>query len=103
MVHLCNAIISNASIGPQCISAYLSTANMEFKQEELVEREIELACYLRTGLSLKDIALKTGLSKKILTAHFRNMMEKLKAADMNELTELVRGGAAKTCRKLTSE
>jgi DNA-binding NarL/FixJ family response regulator len=63
---------------------------MEFKQEELVEREIELASYLRIDLSLKDIAVKTGLSKKILTAHFRNMMEKLNAADMDELIELIR-------------
>ena len=62
---------------------------MEFKQEELVEREIEIAGYLMQGFSLKMIALKTGLNKKILTAHLLNMMGKLKARDTNELIKLI--------------
>ena len=58
---------------------------MEFKQEELVEREIEIAGYLLQDFSLKRISEKTGLSKKLLVAHIRNMMEKLKAEDMSAL------------------
>jgi DNA-binding CsgD family transcriptional regulator len=62
---------------------------MEFKNEELVEREMEIACYLLQDFSLNQIALKIGLNKKILTAHLRNMMEKLRAADMDELIKLI--------------
>jgi DNA-binding CsgD family transcriptional regulator len=63
---------------------------MEFKQEEFVEREIEIASYLIQDLSLKLIAVKTGLNKKILTAHLRNMMKKLKADDIDELIKLIK-------------
>jgi len=58
---------------------------MEFKQEELVEREIEIGGYLLQNFSLKQISEKTGLSKKLLVAHIRNMMGKLKAANMSIL------------------
>jgi DNA-binding NarL/FixJ family response regulator len=58
---------------------------MEFKNEELVEREIEIAGYLINGFSLKYISHATGLSKKLLAAHLRNMMKKLKADGMTEL------------------
>jgi DNA-binding CsgD family transcriptional regulator len=50
---------------------------MEFKKEELVDREIEIAGYLLQNFSLKQMSEKTGLSKKHLAAHLRNMMEKL--------------------------
>ena len=63
---------------------------MEFKQEELVEREIEIGGYLLQDFSLKRISEKTGLSKKLLVAHIRNMMEKLKAEDMSALIKLLR-------------
>ena len=63
---------------------------MEFKQEELVEREIEIAGYLTQDFSLKHISEKTGLSKKLLVAHVKNMMEKLKAEDMTALIKLLR-------------
>jgi DNA-binding NarL/FixJ family response regulator len=52
---------------------------MEFKHEELIEREIEIAGYLVLGFSLKHIAETTGLSKRLLVTHIKNMMEKLKA------------------------
>ena len=58
---------------------------MEFKQEELVEREIEIGGYLLQNFSLKQISEKTGLSKKLLVAHIRNMMGKLKAGNMSIL------------------
>ncbi len=57
---------------------------MEFKQEALVERKIEIAAFLLQDFSLKLMSEKTGLSKKLLTAHIRNMMEKLKAKDTAE-------------------
>lgn len=63
----------------------LFTMTLEFKQEELVEREIEIASYLLQHSSIKMIALRTGLGKEILIAHLRNMMKKLMASDMKEL------------------
>jgi DNA-binding CsgD family transcriptional regulator len=62
---------------------------LEFKREELVEREIEIAGYLVQNFSLKMIVLRTGLAEEILRAHLRNMMKKLKAANMKELKEWV--------------
>ncbi|CAN5654925.1 hypothetical protein BH10BAC3_BH10BAC3_04490 [soil metagenome] len=50
---------------------------MQFINEELVDREIEIASYLLQSLSLKQIGGKTGLSKKHIVAHIRNMQEKL--------------------------
>ena len=63
---------------------------MEFKHEELVEREKEIAGYLLLDLSLKQICDKTGLQKKIIAAHIQNMMEKLGTKDMKTLIELLR-------------
>lgn len=63
---------------------------MEFKHEELVEREIEIAGYLLNDVSLRHIEKNTGLSKKHLDAHIKNMMEKLKAENMEELIELLK-------------
>ena len=62
---------------------------MEFKSEELVEREIEIGGYMVHGLSMKQISLKTGLSKKHVATHKRNMMEKLKTTDMTSLIKLL--------------
>ena len=62
---------------------------MEFKSEELVEREIEIGGYLLQHLSMKQISLNTGLSKKHIAAHIRNMMEKLQAESMIELIQLL--------------
>ncbi|MEO8111884.1 MAG: LuxR C-terminal-related transcriptional regulator [Ginsengibacter sp.] len=63
---------------------------MEFKKEELVDREIEIAGLLIHNISLNQIAETTGLSKKLLTAHVKNMMQKIKANDMNELIQLLK-------------
>jgi len=63
---------------------------MEFKQEELVKREIEIAGYLLQNFSIKVICEKAALSKKHLVAHIRNMMEKLKAEDMEGLIKLLK-------------
>ena len=63
---------------------------MEFKQEELVEREMEIGGYLLQDLSMKQIIEKTGLSKKLITAHIGNMMEKLKAEDITTLIRLLK-------------
>jgi len=63
---------------------------MEFKHEELVEREKEIAGYLLLDLSVKQICDKIGLKKKIIAAHIRNMMEKLGTKDMKTLIELLR-------------
>ncbi len=63
---------------------------MEFKHEELVERELEIGSYLLNAVSLKDISKKTGLSKKHLDAHIKNMMKKLKADNMEDLINLLK-------------
>ncbi len=63
---------------------------MEFKKEELVDREIEIAGLLIRNVSLNQIAETTGLSKKLLTAHIKNMMQKIKANDMNSLIKLLK-------------
>jgi DNA-binding NarL/FixJ family response regulator len=63
---------------------------MEFKNEELVEREIEIGDYLLQNFSLKQIAEKTGLSKKILAAHISNMMIKLKVENTEALITLLK-------------
>ncbi len=63
---------------------------MEFKQEELVEREIEIAGYLTQDFLLNRISEKTGLNKKLLVAHIRNMMKKLKVEDITALIRLLK-------------
>ena len=63
---------------------------MEFKNEELVEREIEIGNYLLQNFSLKLISEKTGLSRKIIAAHIHNMMKKLKAEDIAKLIVLLK-------------
>ncbi len=63
---------------------------MEFKNEELIEREIEIAGLIIHHVPLKQLAETTGLSKKILTAHIKNMMQKLKANDMETLIQLLK-------------
>jgi DNA-binding CsgD family transcriptional regulator len=63
---------------------------VEFKKEILIDREKEIATYLLQNLSLTLMSEKTGLSKKLLTAHIRNMMEKLKAKDTAGLLKLLR-------------
>ena len=76
----------------KCFSSVLFTQHiMEFKQEELVQREIEIASYLLNNFSLRHIEKKTGLSRKHLDAHIKNMMEKLKAANIEELVKLLKG------------
>ncbi len=64
---------------------------MEFKNEELIEREKEIAGYLVNNFSSRQISEKTGLSKKHLEAHIKNMMEKLKVEDIGELIKLLKG------------
>ena len=63
---------------------------IEFKKEELVDREVEIGGYLMQDYSLKLISEKTGLKKKTLTAHINNMMKKLKTKDTAELVKLLR-------------
>jgi len=63
---------------------------MEFKHEELIEREIEIAGYLVQGFSLKHISETTGLSKRLLVTHIKNMMKKLSAEDMSTLIKLLK-------------
>ena len=63
---------------------------MEFKREELIEREIEIAGYLVQDFSLRHISGTTSISKRLLAAHVRNMMKKLAAEDMPELRRLLK-------------
>jgi DNA-binding NarL/FixJ family response regulator len=63
---------------------------MEFKSEELLEREIEIAQCLLQGNKLSEIAEKTGLSKRHVTAHIRNMITKLKTENVKSLLYLLK-------------
>ena len=63
---------------------------MYFKNEELIAREIEIARYLVQHASLKNICENTGLSKKIVTAHIKNMMKKLEVADIDVLIQMLK-------------
>jgi len=62
---------------------------MEFKQETLLQREIEIADFLLKGFSLQQIATHLEVNKKIVKAHIRNMMQKLKAENLKDLIELI--------------
>ena len=63
---------------------------MEFKEEELVDRELEIARYLRLGMSMKEICEKTGVSSKHVSAHINNMRIKLKAKEITGLIKLLK-------------
>ncbi len=63
---------------------------MEFKQEEIVEREIEIAAYLLQDFSLQQIADQLAVNKKIIKAHIRNMMQKLNAENMDDLIQSIK-------------
>ncbi len=62
---------------------------MEFKKEELVEREIEIAQCLLEGRTLTQICTKTGISKKHVVAHVRNMLSKMKVKSIESLLPLL--------------
>ena len=63
---------------------------MSFKYGILTVREIEISGYLKEKKSLREIEQKTGLSKKILTAHLRNMMKKLRVNDPEDILQMIR-------------
>ena len=63
---------------------------MKFKQEELLEREIEIAYYLLRHFSLRQIADQLAVNKIIIKAHFRNMMQKLNAENIEDLIQLIK-------------
>ena len=63
---------------------------MEFLKEALINREIEIATYLLNDFSLKKIAVELAVSKKIITAHVQNMMQKLHAENMEDLVRLLK-------------
>ncbi len=63
---------------------------MEFKYEQLVEHEIEIAGYLIQDISLKRISEQTGLSKKLIAAHIHNMMKKLQADNLERLIAILK-------------
>ena len=70
--------------------AIYTTNMMEFKNEELIEREIEIAQHLVQDFSLNQIAGETGINKKLLTVHMRNMMKKLNAENMSTLIKILK-------------
>ena len=63
---------------------------MEFKQEALVEREIEIAAFLLQDFSPEQIADYLAVNKKIIKAHIRNMMQKLNAKNIEELIRSIK-------------
>ena len=63
---------------------------MKFKQEELVEREIEIASYFFRHSSFRQIADQLVVNKIIIKAHIRNMMQKLNAEKIEDLILLIK-------------
>ncbi len=63
---------------------------MEFKQEALVKREIEIAAFLLQDFSLPQIAGQLAVNKKIIKAHIRNMMQKLNAKNIEDLIQSIK-------------
>lgn len=63
---------------------------MEFEKEEFIDREIEIAHLLIQNYPLKKIRTETGLSRKLLTAHIKNMMQKLKTNQLQSLIRLLK-------------
>ena len=63
---------------------------MEFKREQLVDNEIQIAKFLMESFSLREIEKKTGISRRHLDAHIKNMMKKLKADDTAGLVKLIK-------------
>jgi len=63
---------------------------MEFKNEELIEREMEIAEYLVQDFSLNHIAETTRINKKLVMVHIRNMMKKLNAENMSTLIKVLK-------------
>jgi DNA-binding CsgD family transcriptional regulator len=72
---------------------------MRFKEEELVDREIEIAGYLLQNMSLNLIREKTALSRKHIVAHIRNMMQKLRVKDMPTLLKVLKAKVMDTAFK----
>ncbi|MBS1921165.1 MAG: hypothetical protein JST17_13010 [Bacteroidetes bacterium] len=63
---------------------------MEFKPEELIKRELEIALELLKNHSFSQIAGHIGISKKILKAHIRNMMQKLQTENLEGLKKMIK-------------
>lgn len=62
---------------------------MEFRQGILVDHELEIAYYFRHAFSMDRIVEKTGMNRKILQGHVRNMREKLHAEDTAALIRII--------------
>ncbi len=67
----------------------------EFRYEELVENELIIGSLLAQGYSLRAISEKTGMSKRIVSTHIRNMKVKLQVKDMGEMRKLLLQGLSK--------
>lgn len=67
---------------------------MEFRYEELVENEVIIGRLLVQGLTVKAIAASSGMSKRVVSIHIRNMKVKLGATGLSDLRLLLRQQAA---------
>lgn len=67
---------------------------MEFRYEELVENEMIIGRLLVQGLTVKAIAATSGMSKRVVSIHIRNMKVKLQATGLAELRLLLQRQAA---------
>lgn len=67
----------------------------EFRYEELVENELIIGSLLAQGHSLRAISEKTGMSKRIVSTHIRNMKVKLQVKDIAGMRKLLLQGLSK--------
>lgn len=58
---------------------------MEFREKAFTGRELEIAHYLLENKTLPEIMQLTGLKRKLVKAHLRNMREKLHVANIKSL------------------
>ena len=66
---------------------------MEFRYEELVENEMIIGRLLVQGLTVKAIAAASGMSRRLVSIHIRNMKVKLQATDLGKLRNSLRAMA----------
>ena len=62
---------------------------MEFRYEELVENELVIGRMLVQGFTVRSIVSATGMSRRVVTTHIRNMKVKLQASDLVGLRQLL--------------
>jgi len=65
-------------------------ALLEFRGEQLTQREIEVLKYLTSGKSVEEIGKCLHISKNTTKTHLKNVYRKLKVNDRNEACKIAK-------------